>query len=277
MPPVEEVKQALSIAKKRELNFGLCCGKVPAHTAFCTDRNKAPKALLDIAKKEIKANKLTANNRAYGTVRCEGKLVILSLDADPKGLIARPFRKYLIQELGINGSEVKVLDRLGDDFSSAGEEGDEDTGRAEAQPDATTPETGGPDPAAIKASFDATGKQLPAALGEVRAEIAKLQAEIDRVCADLPGRGKITGAFDKLNKRLAQIERALITATQNGSKSPSASSLAQMKTLLGKADGILTGDPVMSNLDDNPFVNVKAQSGLRGLLRDIGTEMAAVG
>ena len=362
MPAIEEVKQALAIARKRDLNFGLCCGKVPSDTAFCTDRNKMPKTLLDIAKKEIKAKKMTANNRAYGTVRCEGKLVILSLDADPKGLIARPFRKYLIQELGINGSEVKVLDRLGEELSSAGE--DEDAARTAVEPDGepnkkqiqwdataakigpiieravsetkiakaagidasklradwaianeraeetswgqaldivkrimpqvkaaaaalntsaetdAAPETASEDvevdPVAVKARFDAVGKKLPGSLDEIKSDVTKLQTEIDRVCADLPGRSKINGAFDKLNKRLAQIETALITATQNGRKTPSANSLAQMKTLLGKADGILTGDPVMSNIDDNPFVKVKAQSRLRGLLKEIGTEMAAV-
>lgn len=75
---MKELKEAITLARKRELNFGLCLGKKPDSTIFMTHKTKSPTVLGKAAKadgetKQVSFGALSANGKEL-TLVCEGKI-----------------------------------------------------------------------------------------------------------------------------------------------------------------------------------------------------------
>jgi len=140
-------------------------------------------------------------------------------------------------------------------------------------PSAGTGETAPVDPAVIRDAFVKIDTELPAKIAAVSKEVEKLRGEIETSCKGAPGFTKIGTAFDKLSKRIDNIGGTIAIVTKKGVSEPNGKALRQMRDLVDKASGILASDPVLSNLDSNPFVDVAVQARLQAALADIRAQL----
>ncbi|MEL6921349.1 MAG: hypothetical protein AAFO77_10070 [Pseudomonadota bacterium] len=114
--PVDEIKSAIAIARKRDLNFGLCLGKQYDGTVLLTHRHKSPDVLFKAAKKKGETTKATS-----GTLCVKGKTISLScIDAPPAGT-AKKLRDYMSKVADLP-MKVVLLDADGQILELEGEE-----------------------------------------------------------------------------------------------------------------------------------------------------------
>lgn len=110
-------------------------------------------------------------------------------------------------------------------------------------------------------------------------EVGRLQAAIRAAAEGAAGIDKVDKAFGDLRKTLAQLDTAVTAALLPGIGTGEATRIAKARKetikLAGKVEKILGSHPILSKIDDNPFVPIRAAAGLRQSLaemrRDLGT------
>lgn len=129
----KELKDAIRLAKKREINFAICLGKKTDGMVIITDRIKEAAALARQAKKEGETPKI-----ACGKMTVDGREMQLTCESTPPSGMARKTREYLKSSANL---AMKVI------LLSAGGEVLEADGEAEEE-EASAQDTEAPDPQA---------------------------------------------------------------------------------------------------------------------------------
>jgi len=164
-----------------------------------------------------------------------------------------------------------------------------------------------PDPAAAKAAIDALQARIPKpgqaasvppdqstpdtpdapvqrakgrwtrAFGVAGAEVGKLQEAIKTAADGAAGIGKVDKAFGELRKTLAQLDAALGQALDPGIGTGDEARIAKARgdalKLADQVEKILGSHPVLSKIDDNPFIRIRAAATLRQSLSEMRDEL----
>ncbi len=123
----KDLKDAIKLAKKRELNFAICLGKKPEGTVIITNRIKDGSALARQAKKEGETPKI-----AFGKMSVEGREMQLTCENDPPSGMARRTREYLKNSVGL-AMTIKLISADGDVLEADGEEEEQEAPADAAQ------------------------------------------------------------------------------------------------------------------------------------------------
>lgn len=117
------------------------------------------------------------------------------------------------------------------------------------------------------------------AFGLAGAEVGKLQEAIKTAAEGTDGIGKVDKAFDELRKTLAQLDAALGKALDpgigTGDKARIAKARDDAHKLADQVEKILGSHPVLSKIDDNPFIRIRAAATLRQSLSEMREELKA--
>ena len=116
----KELKDAIRLAKKREINFAVCLGKKSEGTVILTDRIKEAAALARQAKKEGETPKI-----ASGKMTVDGREMQLTCESTPPSGMARKLREYFKNSVGL-AMKVTLLSAGGDVLEADGEAEEED-------------------------------------------------------------------------------------------------------------------------------------------------------
>jgi hypothetical protein len=92
---IDDLRDQIAVARKRTLNFGLCIGGDAESTVLVAHRRKAPDVLAKAARKAGGSAKV-----AFGSLRVEGKELILTCAEDPPAGTARR-AKELLRAVGL--------------------------------------------------------------------------------------------------------------------------------------------------------------------------------
>ena len=126
---VADLKTAIGVARKRDLNFALCLGKKPEGTVFLTHRQKGGGSLL----RDAKAKGETQRG-VQGTMRVSGKVMSLTCAEAPPPGTAQTVRDFLSRVIGM-AMKVVILDKSGAQLEAGGD-ANPVTSDGEAAPDA---------------------------------------------------------------------------------------------------------------------------------------------
>lgn len=126
---IEELKALIAVARKRDVNFGLCLGKKPEGTVLELHRLKAPDILARTAKKAGETTKV-----ASGTLSVKGKVMTLMCAEDP------PKGSAKMAKLFLKGIGLKMAVRIADASGTLLEEDIDEDERNEAETEADAPQ-----------------------------------------------------------------------------------------------------------------------------------------
>lgn len=117
------------------------------------------------------------------------------------------------------------------------------------------------------------------AFGLAGTEVGKLQEAIKTAAEGAAGIGKVDKAFGELRKTLAQLDAALGKALDpgigTGDKARIAKARGDALKLADQVEKILGSHPVLSKIDDNPFIRIRAAATLRQSLSEMRDELKA--
>ncbi|MEW9920232.1 hypothetical protein AB2B41_11485 [Marimonas sp. MJW-29] len=140
---IDELKADVGLARKRELNFGLCLGKTPETTLLMCHKSKAAEALGRIVKKEGETNKFTC-----GTMAVDGRDLTLKLVSDmPAGLQRKARDMFKAAGLPMN-----IIIVLPDGATATDDEDADEADEAATQPASQAQEPAAQPAAAAEAS-----------------------------------------------------------------------------------------------------------------------------
>ena len=225
---ISELKAMIAVAKRRDLNFGLCMGKKPEDTALILDRKKPPEVLLRTAKKE---DGVTASKSTFGTLRAKGKVISLTCQSDPPPALARHCKLFLIKA-GMN-MKVLILDENGglleedgegdeDEDESAAGESVEDTAAADVEGSETEAE-----PSAAK--WQVASAKIKAAMDEKLALGVENAKQIEAVWGFAEGKADqedFAGALKALPPLVKLIQTAVVATPAGQESAPAEDSKA---------------------------------------------------
>lgn len=197
---MDELKDSVAVARKRELAFGLCIGKSAETTLLVCHKTKDPETLGRQAKKDGETSKVT-----FGMMKVEGKNLNLSCQGDIPAGIARKTREML--KLANLNLKVRVLDPTG---NAVEEDGDEEQDGEEQ---------GGEEPVA---AADPLAEEWAAAKSDTRERIKAVSTlpEARSLVADfqtavgLADNGDLRGALNALETLNRRIDEAETNAGQ---------------------------------------------------------------
>lgn len=201
---IDELTAMIAVARKRELNFGVCLGKKPEGAAFQLHRKKSAEILGRQAKKAGETAKT-----AFGIMEVKGKVITLTCENDPPPGAAKSLRMFfrsinVPMKVQIADSEGNMLDADGDD---------EDDGEAANQ------------------SSEAQADPSDDAKRWAAAEPAIANKVATAMKADGPSRKKIEGIWNFATGKAA-----------NGDHSGAVAALKQLMPLL-KEDATVSASP----------------------------------
>lgn len=127
--------------------------------------------------------------------------------------------------------------------------------------------------------FDFAGSEWKRAVTEASNDLDRLKNKILGEAAGEPGIGKIETAFGKISATLKQLNDALtkvISEESKGKSGPEARQVADkaIKTA-DQVATILTRDPILSRIDDNPFEKTTVVATLKGSIERLRQSLAA--
>lgn len=123
---VDQLKADISVARKKELNFGFCLASKLENSAFETHRMKKPDLLGRAAKKKAGSAKLL-----FGTMNVDGRVLALKCIETPKDMMAKKIKAFL-KTNGIS-MNVKLFDMTGNLLEDDDEVEDDQTENAPDQ------------------------------------------------------------------------------------------------------------------------------------------------
>lgn len=110
------------------------------------------------------------------------------------------------------------------------------------------------------------------------AELDKLHEAIRAAGAGAPGLSKVDKAFTTLRDNLGQMRRALEVPLSDGIGSDQSGPVAKARQdalkLATQVEKILGTHPILSKIDQNPFVPIKASAGLTGAISEMRQALA---
>lgn len=179
---IKEMKETITLARKRELNFGLCLGKKPETMLLMTHKTKSPAALGKLAKADGETQQFT-----YGILSADGKDLKLVVEGKIYPGMGRKVREML-KGAGLS-MKILVLDPDGNEAES--EDSEDETAVAPDQPAATpssvsaastddAPQTGDtapPDP--VNIGKEPSKRDLAEEFAEVRKNLMKGMGQLD--------------------------------------------------------------------------------------------------
>lgn len=199
---IDDLKANLSVAKKRDVSFGICVAPKPDDTVFLTHRVKDGKALAKQAKQQGSGTK-----SVHGTMIVDGRALSLKCDKEPPGNLAENVSKLLRK----NGMTLSVTAVFGNNLANADlADDDEEAGLS----DDPHPKAGEwiARAKSLGAALDASMGQLPEG-GTLRGqwEYARTAGEQGDIPGALKAAEKIEGDLKKALKAhgKAQVERVM--------------------------------------------------------------------
>lgn len=245
---IDDLKSMLKVARKRELNFGLCLENNVADSVLLLHRRKSPDVLLRRAQAIGDTTKI-----AMGRLRMEGKTVLLDCDINAPANCARQLRLFL-REVGF-AAQVKVVDPNG-----------EQDGNLEA---IVTPSK----PALAATPYVKMQALWTAARTKMDAEIKRLEVAIVDTCAADPSLKPIADEAVNLHKRLDVFDGELIKRLSDLNGADDGSTLdalkAQARATVQEYETALN-DPFFADLDTkNGFVSIAVTATARKTLSAI--------
>lgn len=165
-----ELKALINVAKKRELNFGLCLGKTSDATLLLTHKTKGPEILGKQARKEGETTKV-----AFGVASCKSTTITFRCLEDPPSGLARKMREYF-KSADLN---LKVVIDLADGTTVEEDGGEDETPESEAAAPPSQPIRGYQEK--IRKAFDLLKPKLKQLLEAAPDNRAELQALIKQV------------------------------------------------------------------------------------------------
>lgn len=181
---IKELKETIVLAKKRELNFGLCLGKKPETMVLMTHKTKTPAALGKLAKADGETQQFT-----YGILSADGKDLKLAVEGKIYPGMGRKVREML-KGAGLS-MKILVLDPDGNEAES---DDPEDEAERTAAPDQTaaTPSSASaasandapqPDdatpPEPVSIGKEPSKRDLADEFAEVRKNLMKVMGQLD--------------------------------------------------------------------------------------------------
>lgn len=191
---LEELKSAVAVARKRDLNFALCLGKKSEGTVMLTHRIKGPEILGKQAKKAGETAKL-----AFGIMRVKGKNMMLTCHNDPPGGCARKAKEFMAKTVGLK-MKVQILDINGQTLEEDGEE-DENTVSEE------TGDTANTDEAKWREAYEKLDPVVAKAASSGLGDPSKLRA-VWNYTTGIADEGDYTGALKIIPKVTALVKLA---------------------------------------------------------------------
>lgn len=187
---IKEIKETMALARKRELNFGLCLGKKPEGMVLVTHKSKSPAAM----GKEAKANGET-KQFTFGTLSADGKDLKLVCEGKIYPGMGKKVREML-KAAGVS-MKIHVLDPEGN-ASEAEEDADAEDQNQEQQEQAAATEAA---PTAEETPAENTGAEAPPAeppvigtepsKGDLNAEFAQVRQGLMRVMGQMEADARI--------------------------------------------------------------------------------------
>ncbi|MCF6234257.1 MAG: hypothetical protein L3J36_14330 [Rhodobacteraceae bacterium] len=153
---LEDLKNKLAASRQKELNFGLSFASKPEQSAMLIHRTLKPEKLEKDAKKIAGSPKV-----ACGTVKCKGKLVMLTCFNAPPSTAAKRLKAFLKFATG-DSMKIQIMDSGGNVLES------EDDGEQNEAPGAPSVAAKTPDPATPD---DKVAKKLNAILKKLTPKI----------------------------------------------------------------------------------------------------------
>jgi hypothetical protein len=155
-----------------------------------------------------------------------------------------------------------------------------------------------PDLSAAKAAIDALQSQIPKpgqassdapvrrahsswsnAFNLASSEMGKLEDAIKAAATGSEGIGKVDKAFGDLRNTLTQLDAALTKALSTGIGTGDAAQIGKARSdalkLADQVDKILVSHRILAKIDDNPFLRIRAVSGLRKSLSEMREDLKA--
>lgn len=171
----KELKDMITLARKRELNFGLCLGKKPENMVLVTHKTKAPAAMGKQAKADGETPQFT-----FGKLSAEGKDLTLVCEGKIHAGMNRKVRE-LLKAAGLS-LKIHVTDP---DGNAADQEEDADAGEANEE------------------EAQAAASETPAAQEEAATQDAPAGADAPPVKVGAePSKGDLMGEFADVRKNL---------------------------------------------------------------------------
>jgi hypothetical protein len=198
---IEEVKALLAVARKRQVNFGLCLGSDPEDTVLVLHRMKSPDVLARQAKKEGSTNKV-----AQGSIEVQGKVVQLSCTDDPPAGTAKRLKRFLATVAKMKFA-VRLVDASG---AVLDEDLDDDDAQAASEAGASAQDQPGAedDTGALQARLQAALDRLAPRIAQARAANEKAGPVLDKLTAEVQAAGA-AGDGGAAKQRLEQIVAVL--------------------------------------------------------------------
>ncbi|KIC24298.1 MULTISPECIES: hypothetical protein [unclassified Leisingera] len=211
----KEIKQQMTLARKRALSFGLCFGKKIENSVFLTHKTKAAKVLGKQAKSDGETPQFS-----FGTLKLDGKELSMSVEGKIVPGMARKAKKmfmvvglkYKILILDPSGnvveSEADDEDETAEDVPQAAPAASGDTA-TEASAEAPAAPSAEPDPA--EAKWKTTAAKVETNMAKLRdiagIDLSKAETLWKAIQAKAEGSG-FTAALEHIAKLSAEMKTA---------------------------------------------------------------------
>ncbi|NSY37474.1 hypothetical protein [Leisingera sp. ANG59] len=264
----KEIKQQMTLARKRDLAFGLCFGKKIENSVFLTHKTKAAKVLGKQAKSDGETPQFT-----FGMLKLDGKELSMSVEGKIVPGMARKAKKmfmavglkYKILILDPSGnvveSEADDEDETAEDVPQAAPAASGDTA-TEAPAEAPAAPSAEPDPA--EAKWKTTAAKVEANMAKLRdiagIDLSKAEALWKAIQAKAEGSG-----FAAALEHVAKLSEEMKTAAQDAAARAKRLSLLEGKWQQAAAklepliDEVLALKTAQSEKIDTVWTQIKAR------------------
>lgn len=257
------LKKLLKKAAIEPINFAFGIGDDPSKHVLVMHLKKNPKKLFETIKKEKGLKKGT-----WGTAQTDDRILILNIEkkapALPKNVkLFLKTKKWKQKQASILFHGQEVSDDIEDD----------------ATQDAGT----GTEPQAPSAALVKTFTQVGAAWAKTRdivqKDLKKLQKAILIEFKDVPGVKKLVGSVKQLDSVLDRLDDRLTKKLDEAAKSRDMTEASERRKEANKLieDYLkyVNRDPLVKNIDKNPFVKLSVQKVLSSSLKALGAKLAS--